>query len=315
MTPSDPAGPAGPAEEEFDLVALADRLYAVPPGEFTALRDASAKEAGRSGKQAAAAVRALRKPTVAAWALNLLVRREAEQIDQVLALGASLREAAQAMDGEELRALTRQRRQLTGALAASAKALAQEADTRLSPAVVDQVEGMLTAAMLDETAAEAVRSGLVLTAFTSTGVGRLDVDGVVAVPEALGHRAAPVEEPEAPARPELRVVPEGLEVRRARARDALTETEEALARAQAALDEVESAAAELDARRLQLAQEGEELRHRLAEVEQGLDEVEDELEESAEAREEAEAEVSTAATARDRARAALEALDDQGKRR
>ena len=96
-----------------DLLALADRLYAGPVAGFTAARDAAAKAAG---KEDGARVKALRKPTVAAWAVNLLVRREGEQIDQVLELGAGLRAAAESLDGDELRTLTRQRRQLTAAL-------------------------------------------------------------------------------------------------------------------------------------------------------------------------------------------------------
>src|SRR4051812_10335881 len=97
-----------------ELLEIADRLYAVPLAEFTPARDAAAKE--QTDKELAARVKALKKPSVAAWAVNLLVRREADQIDQVLALGDSLRAAAESMSGEELRALTRQRRALTNAL-------------------------------------------------------------------------------------------------------------------------------------------------------------------------------------------------------
>jgi hypothetical protein len=47
-------------------------------------------------------VKALRKPSVAAWVVNLLVRREAEQVEQVLGVGEALREAQAGMSGEEL---------------------------------------------------------------------------------------------------------------------------------------------------------------------------------------------------------------------
>ena len=192
------------------LLEIADRLYAEPLPAFTGFRDAAAKAAASgegADKELAARVKALKKPSVAAWAINLLVRREAEQIDQVLALGESLRAAAESMAGDDLRALTRQRRQLTNALAGTARDLAREQDVRLTGAVVDQVEGMLTAAMLDPVAAGVVRSGLVLTAFTSTGVSDIDVDAVCAVPEALGpdvgHRASSTER----AAPSLHLVP------------------------------------------------------------------------------------------------------------
>jgi len=173
-----------------ELTAIADALYAGSADDFTDARNRAAKDVG--DKDLAAQVKKLKKPSVAAWAVNLLVRRESEQIDSVLGLAGQLRAAAEALDGDELRALTRQRRQLTTALASSARSLARDAGVRLTGPVVDQVEGMLTAAMLDEVAAQVVRTGRVVTAFTSTGVSELDVAGVVAVPESLDVQATPV---------------------------------------------------------------------------------------------------------------------------
>ena len=176
-----------------ELTEIADRLYAGPADGFTDARNAAAKEV--DDKALAAQVKKLKKPSVAAWSVNLLVRRESAQIDSVLELAESLRAAAEALDGDELRALTRQRRQLTTALASTARSLAREAGVRLTGPVVEQVEGMLNAAMIDPVAAQAVRTGRVLTAFTSTGVSELDVASVVALPEALDVQAVPVEGP------------------------------------------------------------------------------------------------------------------------
>ena len=64
-----------------ELVAVADRLYAVPAEAFTEQRNQAAKDAG--DKQLTAAIKKLKKPSVAAWAVNLLVRRESDQIDSV----------------------------------------------------------------------------------------------------------------------------------------------------------------------------------------------------------------------------------------
>ena len=163
-----------------ELTEIADRLYAGPADGFTDARNAAAK--GVDDKALAAQVKKLKKPSVAAWSVNLLVRRESAQIDSVLELAESLRAAAEALDGDELRALTRQRRQLTTALASTARSLARDAGVRLTGPVVEQVEGMLNAAMLDPVAAQAVRTGRVLSAFTSTGVSELDVASVVALP-------------------------------------------------------------------------------------------------------------------------------------
>ncbi|HEU4568639.1 MAG TPA: hypothetical protein VFR99_11445 [Marmoricola sp.] len=285
------------------LVAIADGLYALPAEAFTEARNAAAREA--ADRELSTRVKALRKPSTAAWAVNLLVRREAAQIDQVLALGESLRQAAESMQGEELRALTRQRRQLTAALASAARALARESGVRLSQAVVDQVEGVLNAAMLDPLAADAVRSGLLVKAFTSTGVSRLDVDEVIAVPAATGTRATPVDRP----RPDLRVVPEGDEVKRARAQEAVDEAAGRVTDAEAELAEAGKAVSDLEARRLQVHEEIDELRRRLDDLEGDADRVEEELDEAVEVRDEAEQRLAAARADHERAARALEKLD------
>ena len=60
-----------------------------------AARDARAQSLKADGDAVAAqAVRSLRKPSAAAWALNLLVREDRVQVDALLALGGELREAA-----------------------------------------------------------------------------------------------------------------------------------------------------------------------------------------------------------------------------
>jgi hypothetical protein len=293
--------------EDEELLAVAERLYAGPVEEFTEARNAAAKGVE---KQLAAQVKKLKKPSVAAWAINLLVRSETEQIDSVLEVAASLRAAAEALDGDELRALTRQRRQLTSALATAARSHAREAGVRLTGPVVDQVEGMLTAAMLDPVAAQVVRTGRVVTAFTSTGVSDLDVDAVVAVPGALDVQATPRPAQEAPAHegpPDLRVVPDDA-AKRAAAQDALEEAEQHVSQAEAELAEVARSVDDLNARRLQLQGEADELRRRLAAIEDEVDEVDDELEEAQEARGDAEAVLREAEATRSSAQAHLDSL-------
>lgn len=284
------------------LVAVADGLYAVTADAFTEARNLAAKET--ADRELSGRVKALRKPSTAAWAVNLLVRREAGQIDQVLALGASLREAAESMQGEELRALTRQRRQLTAALASTARSLAREAGVRLSQAVVDQVESVLNAAMLDPIAADVVRSGLLVKAFTATGVSEVDVDAVLAVPSAVGSRATPLERP----KPELRVVPEDDELKRARAQEAVDQAAVQVDEAQAEADEAAQAVADLEARRLQVHEEIDELRRRLAGLESDADQVEEDLDEAVEGRDEAAGRLAEAQAGHERAVRALENL-------
>ena len=278
---------------EDALLAIADGLYAQPAAAFTAARDAAARGCG--DKELAGRIKRLRKPSVAAAAVNLLVRRESERIDEVLSLAGALRGAAEAMDGDELRALTRQRRQLTHALASSARALARAEGATLTNATTEQVEQTLNAAMLDPVAADVLRTGLVVTAFASTGVGSLDPGTVLAVPSAVGVRATPVDAPA----PDLHIVPDTDEIRRARLEQAVADATEALASAERELDDATSVASDLDAERLRVADELDAARRRAAELEDELDRVDAAADEAADAREDA-------AAAAAEARAALE---------
>ena len=287
-----------------DLLGIADELYALPLGDFTSARDARAKEL--KGTELAAPVKALKKPSLAAWVVNLLVRRDADQVTQVLDLGAALREAAAGMEGEELRSLTRQRRQLTAAVTTGARSLAAEAGVRVTQAVADQVEATLTAAMVDARCAEAVRSGLLVSALSTTGVDEVDLSAAVATPEALGFSATPVE----PAPPELHVVPDpdADEKAVAAAQERVAESEAAVAKAREALDAAAGDVAELEARGLQLQAEADELKRRLADLESTYEEVEEELADAEDVRSEAEASLAAASRDHDEATRALQKL-------
>ncbi len=291
-----------------ELLELADALYALPLEEFTPARDARAKEL-KGDKELAAAVKKLKKPSVAAWVVNLFVRREAAQVDQVIAVGEALREAQEGMDGAELRALTKQRRQLTSAVTQQARTIARDEGLKVTQAVADQVEATLTAALLDPRCAQAVRSGLLTASLASTGVDEVDVAAAVALPDALGF-AASATTATAPAPPELHVVP-GDEAARRReaAEEALAEAAETAAETEQGLTTAEAAFAELQARSLQVQSEIDELRRRLSELEESAEETDEELSEAEEARDEAQAAHTAAVKARDAAQRALDALD------
>ena len=296
------------------LLAVADELYGLGLPEFTPARDARVRELKKPDPELSAAVKALRKPSVAAWVVNLLVRREAEQVGQVLDVGAALREAQANLAGDELRALTRQRRQLTAAVTVRARAVAAENGQKVTPAVADQVEATLTAAILDAECARAVRSGLLVTSLASTGVDAVDLGSAVAVPEALGFAATPRGAEPAP-RPELHVVPDPEADRKAReaARQRVEQAEAGLASAQEALASAAARVEELEARGLQVQGEIDELRRRLAELEEQAEAVDEELEEAEDARTEAETEVGEATRERDAAAAAeAKAVEKKG---
>jgi regulator of replication initiation timing len=295
---------------DSELLAVADELYALPLDEFTPARDAKAKE-HKADKDLAAAVKRLKKPSVAAWIVDLLVRREAAQVEQVISVGAALREAQEGMDAAELRALTRQRRQLTSAVTEQARSLARDEGVKVTQSVADQVEATLTAAMLDPACGQAVRSGLLTAALRSTGVDEVDVAAAVALPEALGFAASPTTAGE-PGPPELHVVPEDAESAAARHREAaeqaLADAEERVSRTEAELAEATSSVEELQARSLQLQSEIDELRRKLSELEASAEETDEELEEAESTQGEASAAHAAAVKTRDGAQKALDAL-------
>ena len=264
------------------LLEIADDLYGGALGDFTPTRDARAKELKAAGEtDLAREVKALRKASLAAWVVDLLVRREADQVEQVLSMGAALRAAQAEMSGEELRALTRQRRQLTAAITQQARSLATEEGVKVTQAVADQVEATLTAAMVDERCGLAVRSGLLVAALTSTGVDDVDVAAALAVPGALGFSASPQRAGDRPParRPDLHVVPDpdAQAKARAAAQEALDELEERVVHAQSAYDDAGVDVERLQARQLQLEAEIDELKRRIAGLEETYDEVDDEL--------------------------------------
>jgi vacuolar-type H+-ATPase subunit I/STV1 len=290
-----------------DLLELAEELYALPLSDFTPARDAKAKEL--KGTELAAQVKALKKPSLAAWVVNMLVRHETEQVEQVLQVGAALREAQAAMSGDELRALTKQRRQLTAAVTTQARRLALDLGQKVTEAVADQVEATLTAAMVDEGCSKAVRSGLLVASLSATGVDEVDLEQAVALPGAIGFVATPREMEEA-ARPELRVVPDPDRDKKAvRAAEEVLEAAEAeLAEATEALDAATSEVKDLEARSMQIQAEIDELKRKIADLEASCDEVDEELGDAEDVRAEAQEVVAEAKRERDKAAAALAKL-------
>ncbi len=87
---------------------IIDRLYGVPLAEFTRARDDAARELRKSGqREAAERVKALRKPTAAAGAVNRLVREHRGEVERFLRAAAVLREAQLSGKGD-LTSATRQ---------------------------------------------------------------------------------------------------------------------------------------------------------------------------------------------------------------
>ena len=106
-----------PSSDDAALVAAADELYALPAEEFTAARNAKAKQMRAAGdRDLAAEIQRLGRPSAAAALANLLVRRDAAAFEPLLELGVALRQATAALDGAQLRVLSRQQQQVVTAL-------------------------------------------------------------------------------------------------------------------------------------------------------------------------------------------------------
>lgn len=163
--------------------------------------------------------------------------------------------------------------------------------------------------MVDQACAEAVRSGLLVTALSSTGVDEVDVAAAVAVPEALGFVARP-REAQVPGPPELHVVPDPDADQKAllAAREALEAAQGEVDEAQQGHDAAVAEIEQLEARSMQLQAEIDEIRRKLADLEAAYEEVDDELADADDARAEAAETLRTTSLARDKAQAAVDHL-------
>jgi hypothetical protein len=303
------------------LLSIAEELYSLPPTEFTGTRNQWAKQTRADGDpELAKRVGELRKPSVSAWVVNMMMRHQGEQMAQVLDLGASLRQAQSDLDGDALRELTRQRRQLTTAVTHQGRTLAAELGQKVTETVADQVQSTLHAAMVDEQAAAAVRSGMLVAALAATGVDGADVADAVAVPAAIGLTARPRSRP-APQRAEradLSVVPEpdpqpdaeqkARQAERTAAQEAVDRAMQAADDAQRRLRKATKRVKRIEAGTLQAADELDQARRRVAELEHALEGLDDAAAAAADKQERAEQRYAEAQEALEAAQASLSEL-------
>ncbi|MGC4757395.1 hypothetical protein [Micromonospora trifolii] len=155
---------------------LVQQLYRTPPDRFVAARDAAVAEARRSGDPTTARqLGRLRRPTVAAWLVNLLSIRRPELVADLVQLADALRVAQRELRGPRLRELSAQRRAVVGALVAEVRKLAA-AEPDAPPASrlpLAEVEATLNAAFSDVEVAEQVRAGRLLRAASYAGFGEV----------------------------------------------------------------------------------------------------------------------------------------------
>ena len=150
-----------------------DGLYGLPFEEFTAARDELAKRLRREGDRAAAdRVRKLRKPVVAAWAVNQLSRARRDELDALLRAGDELRAAQEEVLGgggrERMRAAVEAERAAIDVLVAAARELLPP---RSGEATLEAVRETLRAAATDDEVREEVVAGRLVRERTAAGLG------------------------------------------------------------------------------------------------------------------------------------------------
>lgn len=164
------------------MAADVDELFSLPLAEFTAARNELAKRLAKEGDAGTAAeVRKLAKPTLPAWAVNQLVRREPELVEQLIESGEALQQ--QVLKGTSgpsaLRAAQQGERKAVRDLVHRAQELLEEAGHSTGTQTVERISVTLTAGAQSASGREALRAGRLSTELEPPGF------------EALAGMAAP----------------------------------------------------------------------------------------------------------------------------
>jgi hypothetical protein len=161
-------------QDDEELESIADELYAMRPDEFSGARDERIRQARADGRKTLASeLSKLRKPTQSAWVVNLLWRDQREVMEQLFDLAAEMSRAQAEVSGEELRALTAQRRQIESALLRRGEALARSAGVDVSASTAREAQETLAAALAQPEVADEVRTGRLVKPAAYAGFGTL----------------------------------------------------------------------------------------------------------------------------------------------
>jgi hypothetical protein len=169
-------------------------LYALPLDEFTGARNELAKELADGGdKGAAAEVRALKKPSVPAWAVNQVARAHPADVETLFDAGANLRDAQKKLmrtgNAAAVKDATAAERQAVKTLVARAKKILSDAGNAANEATLDRIADTFYATTTDDEGREYVRTGTLTKEMKRAGFG--DIGSLTVVPAARAKEAKP----------------------------------------------------------------------------------------------------------------------------
>jgi hypothetical protein len=156
-----------------------DDLYGAPLDRFVPQRTELAKALRKEGRrEEAAEVAAMRKPSVAAWAVNQLIRTQSRSAKELFGAGDELRRAHEQVasghgDAQQLRKATQAERAAVDTLVQAARGLLTSDGHELSPSVIERVAETLQAAALDPDARTQVSEGRLERELRHVGLGFL----------------------------------------------------------------------------------------------------------------------------------------------
>ena len=222
-----------------------DRLYALPLAEFTRERDELAKRLRKDGdRDAAAAVKALRKPSVPAWAINQVRRDRPDDVRTLLEVTEELHRVYAGIGSagarERLGDAADMQRDLIRSLTRCAAQLLDAGGHPSSEATLTKVADTLRAAALDMELRGEIADGRVVKERRAAGLGPLaSMPAPAKRPKAKGTKKTP--EPAGPDPKEVRKAERAVEAARRRletARERVRAAEDDLAAAEGRLREL-----------------------------------------------------------------------------
>ena len=156
-----------------------DRLYSLPLEEFTRERDELAKRLRKGGdRDSAATIKALKKPSVAAWAVNQVRRDRPEDVRNLLEVTEELHRVYAALSSagarERLGEAADMQRDLIRSLVRCAQQLLEAGGHGANEQTLNKVADTFRAAALDDELREQVSAGRVVKEQRAAGLGPLD---------------------------------------------------------------------------------------------------------------------------------------------